>query len=219
LGVYFDPALTFKYHIQQLLTKLNQAIYLLRTVKNFLPKESIRLLYYSLFHCHLNYACEIWSSASDTLLNQIFKKQKIAIRLITNTRYNAHSTPLFKTEGILPLNLLIQFNKANFMQGIVQNKAPIIFNDTWMTNMQHRQLLNTYDRELRNDSELFIPFSRTNQLSRFPIISLPTIWNSLPSNVTIVRNTREFKNVSFEHFMEKIPDNFSCTRLFCPACN
>jgi len=41
LGVYFDPQLTFKFHFSQLLKKLNRAIYTLRTVKHFLPKESV----------------------------------------------------------------------------------------------------------------------------------------------------------------------------------
>jgi len=219
LGVYFDPTLTFKYHIQQIISKLNRALYLLRSVKNFLPKESLKLLYYSLFHCHLNYACEIWSSTSDSLINQIFKKQKNAIRIISNSKYNAHSSPLFRREGILPLNLLIQYNKSNFMQGIVQGRAPSILNNIWLTNMQNRQLTNTYDRELRNDSEFYIPLARTNQISRFPLISLPQLWNSLPPDLTIVRNTAEFKNKTFNYFLESIPEIFNCTRLFCPACN
>jgi len=186
LGVYFDPQLTFKFHISQLLKKLNRAIYTLRTVKNFLPTESMTALYYSLFHCHLIYACEIWSSASDNLLNQIYKKQKIAIRIINNSKYNDHTKPLFKMNGILPLEQLIQYTKLNFTHGIIYNRAPISFSDSLLTNAQNRQINHLYDRELRNDGDLYIPFLRTSQISKFPLISFPTLWNTLPPDLSMI---------------------------------
>jgi hypothetical protein len=53
LGVYFDPSLNFKYHVEKLLSKLSRALYTLRSVKNVLTPKSLKSLYYSLFHCHL----------------------------------------------------------------------------------------------------------------------------------------------------------------------
>jgi hypothetical protein len=55
LGVFFDPSLNFKFHVQQIMTKVSRALYILRTVKNVLTPIALKSLYYTLFHCHLIY--------------------------------------------------------------------------------------------------------------------------------------------------------------------
>ena len=53
LGIYFDPDLSFKYHISTLKNKLSKSLYALRTVRNTLNQHSLFLIYNSIFHCHL----------------------------------------------------------------------------------------------------------------------------------------------------------------------
>lgn len=163
--------------------------------------------------------CEIWSSASDNLLSQIYKKQKTAIRVINNSKYNDHTKPLFKNSGILPLEQLIKYSKLHFIHGIIYNRAPISFNETLLTNAQYRQYNNFYDRELRNDGDLFIPFARTSQILRFPLISFPTLWNSLPPDLSMIRNINEFKSKLKLFYLNQLPETVICQRLFCSACN
>ncbi len=44
-GVFFDPALNFKYHVQKIMSKLSRALYILRTVKNLLTPHTLKSLY------------------------------------------------------------------------------------------------------------------------------------------------------------------------------
>ena len=67
-------------------------------------------------------------------INDLFKIQKSAIRVITGSAYNSHTEPLFKKLQILPLPDLILFNKLQFMQSFNQNLLPSSFNDTWVKN-------------------------------------------------------------------------------------
>jgi hypothetical protein len=133
LGVYFDPNLNFKYHISQISKKLSNALFSLRRAKNLLPANSLKTLYYSLFHCHLVYAIEIWSSAPQSSLSHLFTKQKAAIRIITNSAYNAHTEPLFKSLSILPLTSLILVLNLKFFHSYVYNYLPSSFSNTWLT--------------------------------------------------------------------------------------
>jgi hypothetical protein len=59
LSVFFYPSLNFKFHVQQIMTKVSRALYILRTVKNVLIPIALKSLYYTLFHCHLIYAMPI----------------------------------------------------------------------------------------------------------------------------------------------------------------
>jgi hypothetical protein len=52
LGVFMDPSLNFKYHIQSITKKISVGLYFIRTAKSFLYEKSLKFLYYSLIHCH-----------------------------------------------------------------------------------------------------------------------------------------------------------------------
>ena len=134
LGVFFDENLNFKFHISTLRKKLSSALYSLRLVKNTLPSSSLKLLYNSIFHCHLIYAIPIWSCANNSLLNMLFKLQKNAIRIISQTAYNSHTEPLFKAHEILPLPDLIHISKIQILQCFKQKFLPASFDEVWTLN-------------------------------------------------------------------------------------
>ena len=54
----------------------------------------------------------------------LFKLQKTAIRIISGSKFNAHTEPLFKALEILPLPDLITFMKIQFMQRFTHNLLP-----------------------------------------------------------------------------------------------
>jgi hypothetical protein len=134
LGVYFDANLNFVGHVKTITSKLSKALYILRTSKNILTQQSLKSIYYSLFHCHIVYCLPIWSCTTLNVLKSIEKMQKSAIRILSNATYNAHTEPLFKKLNILPLRDLIKFFNLQLMQRYVQGFLPISFNNVWLTN-------------------------------------------------------------------------------------
>lgn len=74
LGIYLDEHLSLNYHINVLSKKLAKANYILNKVKNILPRNALKTLYFSLFHCHLTYCPTIIACANASTLNRIVKK-------------------------------------------------------------------------------------------------------------------------------------------------
>jgi hypothetical protein len=218
LGVFFDPYLNFKYHVQQLSAKLSRALFHIRRVKNILSKEALKTLYYSLFHCHVIYAIEIWSSASNSLVNDIFVKQKAAVRTIHGSKYNSHSAPIFKELEILPINLLINMHLAKIMFFYKNARLPACFNNTWLTRMDRD--LSTGGPLLRNPDEFkyVVPFARTDQLRRFPLTSAPEAWNALPVETKLLPTIYSFCSNLKKNYLSSLPSTPECTRLYCPVC-
>ena len=93
LGVCLDSNLKWDGHIQFLATKLGKYTGVLNKSKLYLPVDILRILYSSMVNSHLNYAILAWGFAC-TRLNKL---QKRIIRTITCSRYNAHTSPLFKS--------------------------------------------------------------------------------------------------------------------------
>jgi len=97
LGFFFDPKLNFDYHVKLIISKLSKALYVMRSVKNLLSTAALKSLYYSLFHCHLIFCLPIWCTTSKKNLSSINKLQKAAIRIVSHSKYNEHTEPIFKT--------------------------------------------------------------------------------------------------------------------------
>ena len=172
LGLYFDPALNFKYHISQIHKKLSKALFILRRAKNVLTPRALKALYYSTFHCHLTYGNQIYSSADPGSLKGLKILQKKAIRCISNATYNAHTAPLFKKLNIMPLETSIKYNKLQMMYDFKTNCLPRSFDNKWHT-VQHLT-----NRVSRNSMNFHIPYFRTKLVSRLPKWCIPDIWNS-----------------------------------------
>ena len=212
LGVYFDTTLSFKYHIDQLIHKISKAIFSIRRAKHILTDKALKSLYYSTIHSHIIYAIQVYSAASPSLLKKIILKQKAAVRCISSSKYNAHTVPIFKQHKILPFDQLVNYFKVQFMLYYRNNDLPRSFRNVWQWN---------YERgfhELRNNTNLYVPYFRLNVINRHPICSFPRIWNELDDwSIKHLKNKNEFKVKYKELLLNNLPE-FSCNRVGCTSC-
>ena len=223
LGIYIDPLLTFKHHVQSISKKISSSLYFLRAAKNVLTKKALTTVYYSLIHSHLIYAIQIWSCCTTAHTNLLFRKQKQAIRIINNSLYNAHTESLFKMCRILPLPKLVDFFKLQFMFHFKQGFLPHSFAEVWTTNEARRRHLednpNLFNYRLRNDDDLYIPPARLSSTERFPLVNFPRLWSQFNENeIKIQRNKIIFNNSLKKYFLNQLQANFICERLLCPHC-
>jgi hypothetical protein len=218
LGIYIDPSLNFQFHIKHICSKLSKSMFAIRSVKHILPAEALKTLYYSLIHCHLIYGIHVWGSASASNIDPLISKQKSAIRIISEQKYNAHTEPLFKSHKILPLKNLITYFKLLIMFDYKYGNLPISFADTWKLNSEIRNPSNIM--ALRNDNEYYVPFVRLDSFKRFPFSDFPRTWNELDSDeIKSTSSKMIFKKLLKEHFLSKLSVTITCDRMLCPSCH
>ncbi len=190
----------------------------MRSAKNFINPKALTALYYSLIHSHLIYAIHIWSTCSQKMLNSLYILQKRAIRIIHNLAYNQHTEPYFKKSKILPLPSLVEFFKLQFMQNYVQGFLPISFNDTWTTNANRYS--NNRPFTLRNSDELYLPPPRLCSIKKHPYFSFPKAWATFDvHDIKIQRDKCIFNSMLKTHFINRLDENYTCSRLLCPFCH
>jgi hypothetical protein len=218
LGIYLDPLLNFKYHIEKTSKKLATALFFLRNAKNFLTAKALKALYYSLFHSVLIYGIHLWSSAAPTNLNCLKLKQKAAVRIICGARYNDHTEPSFKLLNILPLDYLCQFFDLQFMQQFIQGFLPDSFSNCWQPNALRRN--EDFHLVLRNNEEFAAPFARTSLIERLPFTRIPRTWIEFNNeNIKFVRNKKMFNKELKDHFVSQLKQTVSCDRFLCLQCH
>ena len=92
LGLTVDENLNWNAHIQKASNKISRTLGVMCRLTNFLPLHVLRILYNSLILPHLQYGILTW----EFCLGRLEKLQKLSVRIITRSKYNAHTDPLFK---------------------------------------------------------------------------------------------------------------------------
>ena len=101
LGITLDSRLTWAGHIDEVSKRLSRVLYLLSNLKALVSSNYLKQAYFAFFHSILHYGLLIWGNGAN--VNRILILQKKALRIITNSPYNAHCRPLFKQCNILTI--------------------------------------------------------------------------------------------------------------------
>jgi hypothetical protein len=172
--------------------------------KNNLSLQALKALYYALVHSHLTYCPIILSCTSKNNINRIAKIQKKAVHIITHSRYNDHTAPLFANLAILPYEKIIEMSKLMFMHSIEYNYAPCAFANTWQKNSDR----NT-GHVLRNENDYALPIPRIEFFFLIPLYSLPAAWNAA-GEIRHQQNRTTFKiSLKYELLNDIVPENLN----------
>jgi hypothetical protein len=178
LGLTLDDTLSWKLHIDQLCTKLKSACFILRTLTPLLTQQNMKIIYFSYFHSIMNYGMIFWGNSADR--NNVFKLQKRAIRLITNSSNRTSCRGLFKGLGILPLQSQYILSLALF---VIKNMEIFTPNS------------DIHTRNTRNKSNLFLPQTRLTKYQKGVYFAGTKIFNHLPKNIKkLSENPIKFKS-------------------------
>ena len=124
LAITLSENLTWKTHTDMVSSKIARYLGIMKKLKTFIPTYILKSIYNSLILPHLFYGILAWGFCPSCLVNL----QKHAIRLISNSKYNAHTEPLFKSLSILKLEDLFKFNILKFYYKYKKNQLPEYFN-------------------------------------------------------------------------------------------
>ena len=110
LGVIFDDKLNFEEQFNRIKSKLKDGVKALMCTRLTLNFRAKLLLYNGSIKSHIEY-CSVafFDKFNKTQINELYRLQKQAVRLIFNARKNVHSEKLFKLAGILPLTKMYEY--------------------------------------------------------------------------------------------------------------
>ena len=113
LGLTLDQSLSFKPHINSVLNKLSKSIGVIYRLNQYLPSQTLLMLYYSLIYPYLNYGIESWYNVTTTMSEKVLILQKRAIRSVYKIPYKGSTKAYFKQHNILRLLEIFSFKKSS----------------------------------------------------------------------------------------------------------
>ena len=123
LGITFDKHMNWKSHINKIANKLSRYIGILNKLKRILPLNIKLTLYNSLIKPHIIYGILLWGHNCERIL----KLQKKIIRIITLSKYNAHTDPIFKSLNILKVCDTFLLHQLKFYYNHINDKLTQYF--------------------------------------------------------------------------------------------
>jgi hypothetical protein len=187
LGVIFDDKLSFKSHTDHICKKISKSTGILCKLRQYVRKDTLINLYYSLVFPYISYCNIVWGNAYSSILKPLVILQKRVIRIISFAPRLAHSAPIFQRHNILKTSLVYKYSICLFMFNMINGDIPDYFSSLFST---HDEFHNHFTR---NRNNLCLPLFRLDISRRFISYSLPAIWNEVQSELNINCTSFSFK--------------------------
>ena len=130
LGLTINSKMNWDSHIDKISNKISRTVGILNKLKHFLPRSILLTIYNALITPHLNYGIIAWGFSA----NKLSKLQKKAVRAIACTKYNAHTSPLFKTLRILTVEDIFRKQCLVFYFKFCNGTLPLFFHSFYIAN-------------------------------------------------------------------------------------
>ena len=119
-----DENLNWNDHIEKLSCKLSRTLGIINKMKYVLPINVLLQLYSSLFLPHVHYGILIWGHNNERINKKL---QKRAVRFITQSKYLAHTDPIFIKLNLLKIRDIFKLNQLKFYYKYLIKSLPDYF--------------------------------------------------------------------------------------------
>ena len=179
LGVLIDNNLSWKAHVELLVSKLSRGVGVLFRLSNFLPSDTLRMLYFSLVHSHLRYGILLWGFSNKSLLYRLQILQNKAIRSLSRTSRYTNMKKIFKSLRILRVAELRDFELAKFMyyhfHGLLSSNFHFYFKSA--------NIVHGYNTRFASTHSYFVPSVTREKCKNSVKFAGVRIWNAIPENI------------------------------------
>ena len=111
------------------LLKLSQACSVVCKIKHFADMNILRLIYFSLFHSHLQYCIIDWGRVFKTTIRPVQLLQNRILKYMNFSKRTSSGNNIFKILKILKVSDLYQLNLEKFMYEYNADILPSSFNN------------------------------------------------------------------------------------------
>ena len=174
LGLFINEHMNWNTHIFNITETITKTQGVMNRLKHYLPQRILQKLYSSLILSHLNRNITAWGFAA----HKLCRLQKRELRLITDSKYNAHTQPLLKLLATLTLDDTFKMQCVKVYNKFIQGNLPPFF-DTFFIE---KTTLHNYQTRRRNDFHLQTTHSSTAQ--NCITYYIPKLLSTIPTRVT-----------------------------------
>ena len=189
LGLIIDSQLTWAPHIKHLTSKLAKTIGVLFRTRHYLNRQSLFIIFNSLFLSHLRYGIICWGRCNKTTMKPLMTLMNRAIRCILFLDQRESCTPYFLQNKILIIPDMLKLEIAKFMYCYNNNLLPTNFQKYFTrSNTIHHH----FTRFSLNNFQ--IPNHNSNRGLRSLSYLGANLWSKIPDNIKFKPSLHAFSS-------------------------
>lgn len=190
LGIYIDSFLRWDVHIKNVVNKLRGIIPKMYQLRQILPLNKLKILYYGLVESIIQYGIIGWGGLKKTYLQPLEKLQKRILKVMYNKSLRYPSEQLYRELNLLDIRQI--FSKITLIY--------LFNNSQYVTVVSH-----LYNTRANEAAHLFLPRAQKTIGQRCFTYTGPRLYNVLPDFC---------KHLNVKHLYKKHVKNWiaSCDR-------
>ena len=190
IGIWLENNLSWHVHINDVSTKAEKRLNMLKQVKYKLARKTLERLYFSFIRPIMEYGDVVWQGASHSDLRKLDMVQVAAMRLVSGAPYRSNINSLYTELGWQNLHERRHQHVLIMMHKILNDHTP-----DYLKSLIPPLVGNTIKYQLRNSCDIQAPSFRVkcHQNSFFPVgIKL---WNELDNSLKQANTLLSFKSL------------------------
>ena len=189
LGVVIDSNLNFHKHVDSIFKTASSKLYVIRRLKPFVPLSELSILFNALVMPHLLYCSSVWCHRNKANVDKLFKVQKRAARLITNSAWDTDSSHLLNYLKWTPLPQRYVMNDLIMLFKCKHNLVP----EYLCNGINVFQSNNGYSTRQSENGTMILPVCKTEMYRKSFFFMAPKLWNNLDNEIKKLTSLRSFK--------------------------
>lgn len=195
LGVYIDNNLNWKIHIDNIYNKLIKLCGIFYKIRDVLPNECIRNVYYAMVHSQVLYGIEVYANTFLSYTNKLKMISNKILRILYKKPILAPVRDLYQVCDSLPVDKLHELQLLTLVHKIINNNSSL------------PEIFKNYVSNINEDSQYTFRRSCDLKVVRFTstkgqkccVYKCVKLWNGIPNNLKIIKSNKTFKKLIKSH--------------------
>ena len=188
LGVIFDPQLSMKDHISNIVKCVSFHLRNLSRIRRFMDQETCTLAVQSLIFSRIDYGNALLYGANERDVSRLQRLQNRAARLVFLVGRDHPSAPLLRRLHWLPIRQRIIFKLLVIVYKCLNSMAP-----SYLQELISFKSSVYATRSSLEKTRLYVPRTKSLTGDRTFKASAPRLWNALPTDIRNANTIQMFK--------------------------
>ena len=189
--------LNWKEHVKHLTRKLARGSWTISKLKKYVDAKTQMLVHFSLIYSQLQYCITSWGSAPKTVLKPLKVIQNGVVRMITESHFRTHSSPLYYQLNISKLKYVYKFKLSKLIHNNLSDP-----NFRQIKSLVDLKQMHHHCTRHSEKSNFFIPKARTNLGKTTISFAGPRMWTEVPQELKTPAKYK-FKKLYHHHLVHQ----------------
>ena len=192
LGITLDENLNWDTHINEICNRLKALFHVFYSIRDFLSKEDIKTIYYTLIYSRIKYGITIFGHDCKSKVKKLQTLQNQLLKVLSHKNYRFSTEQLHKEFKLMTVENITKHETLSFVHKFIYNCLPPVFKE-YFKPLNHTHGTRNRDQTLEIKAHSSVIAANSVQIMG------AKLWNSLSNEYKILTKTKCFRNELKEH--------------------